>query len=70
MVSDGKRFVREVVVRRYTDPKRPYAYLSWKEGRDLPELLSQNPDGSKPPATNGNTSAMTLGKMISPGATP
>jgi general secretion pathway protein K len=70
MVSDGNRFVREVVVRRYTDPKRPYAYLSWKEGRDLPELLSQNPDGSKPPATNGNTSAMTLGKMISPGATP
>jgi hypothetical protein len=44
--------------------------LSWKEGRDLPELLSQNPDGSKPPATNGNTSAMTLGKMISLGATP
>jgi general secretion pathway protein K len=33
--ADGNRFVREVVVRRYNDAKRPYAFLSWKEGRDL-----------------------------------
>ncbi len=68
--SDGNRFVREVVIRRYTDPKRPYAYLSWKEGRDLPELLSQNPDGSMQPATNSNTPVMSLGKAISPSAAP
>jgi general secretion pathway protein K len=74
---DGNRFVREVVVRRYTDPKRPYAYLSWKEGRDLQTLS----DGSSPSgdtgqgisATNSNNSAnssSTLGKLVSPNKAP
>jgi general secretion pathway protein K len=67
---DGNRFVREVVVRRYTDPKRPYAYLSWKEGRDLPESLSPGADAGGPNATTGNTSASTMGKAVSPGGTP
>jgi general secretion pathway protein K len=65
--ADGNRFVREVVVRRYTDPKRPYAYLSWKEGRDLPELLSPAGDTT---ATSGNTSSSTLGKVVSPSTAP
>ncbi len=65
--ADGSRFAREVVVRRYTDPKRPYAYLSWKEGRDLPETAASTGAES---ATTGNTSASTLGRLVSPGSTP
>ena len=68
LFADGSRFVREVVVRRYTDPKRPYAYLSWKEGRDL--LVNINEDVN---ATNGNNSvnaAATLGKLVAPNKTP
>lgn len=68
LFPDGSRFVREVVVRRYTDPKRPYAYLSWKEGRDL--LVNIDTDIN---ATNGNNSTnetSTLGKLVAPNKTP
>ena len=68
--ADGNRFVREVVVRRYTDPKRPYAYLSWKEGRDLADTASPASDGTQYSATTGNTSATTLGKLVSPSGAP
>lgn len=43
---DGNRFIREVIVRRYSDGKRPYAFLSWKEGRDLQGSEALNPDGT------------------------
>ena len=72
--TDGNRFVREVVVRRYTDPKRPYVYLSWKEGRDLltssallSPLLSPTGDSA---ATTGNTSSSTLGSAVPPSRPP
>jgi general secretion pathway protein K len=80
--TDGNRFVREVVVRRYTDPKRPYAYLSWKEGRDLETAVdamsvagqangSNSAVGSA--ATTGNNfgaNTSTLGKPVSPNKAP
>jgi general secretion pathway protein K len=80
--TDGNRFVREVVVRRYTDPKRPYAYLSWKEGRDLETAvdamsLAGQANGNNPAigaaATAGNNfgaNTSTLGKPISPNKAP
>jgi general secretion pathway protein K len=71
LFADGSRFVREVVVRRYTDPKRPYAYLSWKEGRDL--LVNINDDTNVANATTGNNSvntSATLGKLVAPNKTP
>ena len=68
--ADGSRFVREVVVRRYTDPKRPYAYLSWKEGRDLANTASPADAAAQNGATTGNTSAPALGKLVSPGSAP
>ena len=70
LFADGNRFVREVVVRRYTDPKRPYAYLSWKEGRDLANSASLTGDGTQGGATTGNTSALALGKLVSPSGAP
>lgn len=66
LFPDGNRFVREVVVRRYTDARRPYAYLSFKEGRDLPAPPSAEGDA----ATTGNTPLSTLGRAVSPGGTP
>ena len=68
--ADGNRFVREVVVRRYTDSKRPYAYLSWKEGRDLADTAALTGEGTQTSVTTGNTSAPALGKLDSPGSAP
>jgi len=75
LFPDGSRFVREVVVRRYTDPKRPYAYLSWKEGRDLLANINEdaNAISQAANATTGNNSgndASTLGKLVAPNKTP
>jgi general secretion pathway protein K len=63
---DGNRFLREVVVRRYTDPKRPYAFLSWKEGRDLSSVTgaedtANGNNSSREAATTGNNSIPTSG---------
>lgn len=72
-LPEGPRFVREVVVRRYADPKRPYAFLSWKEGRDLPtqaDLESLAGDAAAQAATSGNTSSMQLGRIVSPVKAP
>ncbi len=67
LFADGNRFVREVVVRRYNDPKRPYVFLSWKEGRDLPVLPAAVAAASTSP---NSTSTATLGKLVSPGKAP
>lgn len=74
--QDGNRFIREVVVRRYTDTRRPFAYLSWKEGRELaanPSELAGNTttDGKiiENPATTGNTSAGVT-KLAGPSGPP
>ena len=67
---DGSRFVREVVVRRYTDPRRPYAYLSWKEGRDLTATAANAAEATALGATTGNTSGAAMGNRVSPGSTP
>ena len=62
--ADGNSFTREVVVRRYSDSRRSYAFLSWKEGRELVtksiELARINAADAKiveNPAITGNTSA-------------
>jgi general secretion pathway protein K len=62
---DGNRFIREVVVRRYNDGKRPYAFLSWKEGRDLQGSEALNPDGSPALAAVG-TSAQAASAAATP----
>ena len=80
---EATRFLREVVVRRYTDPKRPYAFLSWKEGRDVQtdtqtgeNADSTSPDGNQTAAqsaTTGNNSpspATGAGAPISPNRLP
>lgn len=72
-LAEGGRFVREVVVRRYTDPRRPYAFLSFKEGRDLVDSLSPAGDvagQSSDPATTGNTPSAALGRIGTPAGTP
>ncbi len=33
-MPDGNTFIREVVVQRQGNPKRPFAFLMWREGRD------------------------------------
>ncbi len=75
LFPDGNTFAREVVVRRYTDAKRPYAFLSWKEGRDLglnpADLTGQtSPDGNIAvnPATTGNTSGVSNNPAGKPGS--
>ncbi len=74
--SDGNSFTREVVVRRYTDTRRPFAYLSWKEGRELAANPAQpggitTTDGKivENPATTGNTSA-GVAKLAAPSNPP
>jgi general secretion pathway protein K len=64
--ADGNRFIREVVVRRYNDGKRPYAFLSWKEGRDLLGTNDLTP-GALVGANSSNGAAS--GKVVAPGAT-
>ncbi len=33
-MADGNSFIREAVVQRQGNPKRPFAFLMWREGRD------------------------------------
>lgn len=72
---DGNTFAREVVVRRYTDARRPYAFLSWKEGRDLVldpadpgGLTSADGNTAANPATTGNTSGLSNNVAGKPGS--
>lgn len=68
--ADGSRFVREVVVRRYTDPKRPFAFLSFKEGRDL--LAATDASLENAPSNLPNTSepASSLSRPAAPNKSP
>jgi len=36
-LPDGNSFIREVVAMRQGNPKRPYAFLMWREGREIDE---------------------------------
>lgn len=53
--ADGGRFSREVVVRRNNDPRRAFAFLSVKEGREMPIDPSGFPAGAGQSDTVGNT---------------
>lgn len=64
--ADGNTFAREVVVRRFTDPKRPYAFLSWKEGREL--AGSQNDATGNIPIEGGQSPAITSNTTSKPGS--
>jgi general secretion pathway protein K len=70
-LEDGNPFLREVVVRRYSDPKRPYAFLSWKEGRDLPSPSSDTDTNALLSAvTSRNISESVFAGQVSPAKAP
>ena len=60
VTPEGVKFSREAVVRRNNDPKRAIAFLSWKEGRELPVIDPQN---LATPGAN-DTSGNTLGRVV------